>query len=144
MWREFIGNLVKDCEFNQPASRDDITFVQNSLGIVLPADLKSLLEESNGVDGKYGVSLIWSTNRIEHDNSVFRDNLNFKEIYMPFNHLLFFADAGNGDQFAYATLSRIVHHSNIYRWDHEDDSRTWVAPSLNKYIEWCLGDKPKV
>ncbi|CAI8713500.1 Alpha/beta hydrolase [Bacillus sp. IT-79MI2] len=23
-----------------------------------------------------------------------------------------------------------------YVWNHEDDSRTWVAPSLKQFIEW--------
>jgi hypothetical protein len=23
-------------------------------------------------------------------------------------------------------------------WNHEDDSRTWVAPNLAKYLEWWL------
>jgi hypothetical protein len=23
-------------------------------------------------------------------------------------------------------------------WDHEQDSRTWVAPSLRTYLEWWL------
>jgi len=29
-----------------------------------------------------------------------RANVVFRESYMPFENLLFFADAGNGDQFA--------------------------------------------
>ena len=33
---------------------------------------------------------------------IFRANADFAELYMPFDALLFFADAGNGDQFAYA------------------------------------------
>jgi len=63
---------------------------------------------------------------------------------MPFDSLLFFADAGNGDHFSYPIQSGIIQKSDIFVWSHEDDSRTWVAPSLEKYLEWCLTGKMKV
>jgi hypothetical protein len=27
---------------------------------------------------------------------------------------------------------------DIFVWDHETDSRTWVAPRLEEYLEWWL------
>ena len=60
---------------------------------------------------------------------------------MPFGPLLFFADAGNGDLFA--LLSRID-RSDVFAWNHEDDSRTWVAPSLAKYLKWLLTGQIKL
>ncbi|WSL80461.1 SMI1/KNR4 family protein [Kitasatospora sp. NBC_01266] len=60
---------------------------------------------------------------------------------MPFDPLLFFADAGNGDLFA--LLPRIG-RPDVFVWNHEDDSRTWVAPSLAKYLEWWLTGQIKL
>jgi SMI1-KNR4 cell-wall len=54
---------------------------------------------------------------------------------MPFDPLLFFADAGNGDQFAFLWKPR---RDEIFVWDHESDSRSWVAGSLHQYLQWWL------
>ena len=51
---------------------------------------------------------------------------------MPFDNLFFFSDAGNGDLFCYSILKNgIIEKTDIYVWNHEDDSRTWAAASLN-------------
>ena len=60
---------------------------------------------------------------------------------MPFDNLIFFADAGNGDQFAFPIVSGEVRQNKVFVWDHEDDSRRWVAPSLQSYLEWWLTGK---
>ena len=57
---------------------------------------------------------------------------------MPFVDLLFFADAGNGDQFAYTIQNGRIQKSDIFAWNHENDSRNWVAPNLTRYLEWWL------
>ena len=48
---------------------------------------------------------------------------------MPFDHLLFFADARNGDQFVFPVMADSVIRQDVL-WNHNDDSRTCVAPSL--------------
>lgn len=57
--------------------------------------------ESDGIEGEYDLGLIWLLDRIVEDNLFFRGHTDFKELYMPFDCLLFFADAGDGDQFAF-------------------------------------------
>ena len=118
--------------------------VETSLGVVLPDELKALLQESNGMEGPYGLGLIWSAEQIAKDNLNFRQFPGFKELYMPFDHLLFIAEAGNGDQFAFAILDGEIRNPDIFIWDHENDSRIWVAPSLKVYLEWLLTGKLKV
>ena len=54
---------------------------------------------------------------------------------MPFDALLFVASVGNGDLFGYAVLNGTIQRDDIYVWDHEDDSRTWVASSLKDFIK---------
>lgn len=66
--------------------------------------------------------------RIKNDNLAFRADPDFASRYMPFGPLLFFADAGNGDQFAFVLRDR---PTDVFVWAHETDSRTWIAPSLD-------------
>lgn len=137
-WKTFLQKLSTECTFHRPVSTGQIEQAEYSLGIALPQELRELLQESDGVDGEYDSGLIWPAGRIVEDNLAFRQNPDFKGLYMPFDPLLFFADAGNGDQFAFVILNGEVRSQNIFLWNHEDDSRTWVAPSLKRYLEWSL------
>ncbi len=130
MWREFVSKLSEECEFNQPANYVEADYVKQELEVTLPDELVNLLKESNGIFGVYGLGLIWSIERILKDNLEFRGFSDFKDLYMPFDCLLFFADAGNGDQFAYSILNGEIRRNDIFVWNHEDDSRTLVASNL--------------
>lgn len=118
-----------------PASETSLIRCATTLGHPLPADLAALLQESNGIEGEYGDGLVWTAEHIASENQRFREGGDLAALYMPFDPLLFFADAGNGDLFA--LLSRID-RPDVFVWNHEDDSRTWVAPNLAKYLEWRL------
>lgn len=140
MWKEFINSLSNEYEFQEPANKKEIIEAEEQLGVRLPDDLRELLKESNGILGEYRISLIWDIKRIVQDNLSFRNSSDFKELYMPFDCLLFFADAGNGDQFAYPILNGTISKDDIYVWNHEDDGRTWVASSLKWFIDgWSNG-----
>lgn len=139
MWKELLLNLTQDCEFHDPVAVFYLDEAETTLNLKLPSDLRELLRESNGIEGQYGLGLLWPLNKILDENRRFREKAEFRHLYMPFDHLLFFADAGNGDQFAFAIhADGQIHRPDIFAWNHEDDSRTWVAPSLRKYFEWWL------
>lgn len=122
--------------FNAPATGDAIQFCEADLGHRLPPELRRLLAETDGIEGEYGLGLLWSTQRIAEDNTRFRTGADFRRLYMPFSGIVFFADAGNGDQFA-VSLSG---NNEVYVWNHEDDSRTWVAPTVMRFLEvWMTG-----
>ncbi|RAV16739.1 SMI1/KNR4 family protein [Paenibacillus contaminans] len=140
MWTDLIKELTQDYKFYVPATESQLLEVENSMNIELPVSLKELLQESNGVTDEYGTSIIWTLERIKKDNLEFRSNDDFKELYMPFDHLLFFSDAGNGDQFAFPILNGKIIKDDIYVWNHEDDSRTWISSSLSSFIKgWLNG-----
>jgi len=141
MWRERILSLCSAAEFAAPCSSSVLEATERALAIRLPSELGELLGESDGVLGEFGLGLVWPAQRIVEDNLGFRSNADFAELYMPFDSLLFFADAGNGDQFAYSILAAQIRRSDIFVWDHENDSRTWVAPSLERYIDWWLSGR---
>lgn len=144
MWRDFITSLTDVATFASPASALRLAETEKALGITLPDELRELLLESDGVKGKYGQGLVWSIARIQEENLQFRSNPDFRTLYMPFDSLLFFADGGNGDQFGYAILDGAIRRTDVYVWNHEDDSRTWAASSLKQCLEWWLTGKLKV
>ncbi len=107
---------------------------------MLPDDLRNLLRETNGVRTWHS-RILRSAEEILEENLRSRNNDVLAEIYMPFDSLLFFADAGNGDQFAYAIKrAGAIRRTDRFVWDHEDDSRRCIAPSLATFIEgWMTG-----
>lgn len=141
MWRGILEKLSADLTFQPPASDSEIARITHDLGVQLPDELRETLSESNGVVGEYGLGLLWDGTRICEDNLRFRNSSDFPNLYMPFDNLLFFGDAGNGDQFAFTILRGGVTRSDIFVWNHEDDSRSWIAPSLKTFYEWWLTGK---
>jgi hypothetical protein len=144
MWRNFIQSLSSDCTFNPPCAFASLDIAQERLQIEFPDELRALLSESDGAMGKWGLGLVWPVERIVADNLLYRTNTDFRELYMPFDCLLFFADAGNGDQFAFSICGGAIQRTDIFAWNHENDSRSWVAPSLRTYLEWWLGGRIKL
>ena len=143
-WRSYLSELGPTISLREPASSEAVLELRSDLGHGLSPELESLLVQSNGVLGEYDLDLVWPTSRIKSDNQLFRANADFRELYMPFDSLLFFGDAGNGDQFAFPVLAGQVRRSDVFVWNHEDDSRTWIASSLHQFLEWWVSAKIKV
>ncbi|WP_217575731.1 SMI1/KNR4 family protein [Streptomyces sp. GbtcB7] len=135
MWTELVTALSGPTAFQPAASEASLRRCATVLRHPLPEDLAALLRESNGIEGEYGAGLIWPAERIVSENLTMRGDAELATLYMPFDPLLFFADAGNGDLFA---LLPTIRRPDVFVWNHEDDSRTWVAPNLAKYLEWWL------
>lgn len=139
MWRELIEEVVPAAEVSAPAIGTALSEAAERLGHDLPDALVSLLLESNGLVGEHGLGLVWDLDRIVADNLDFRQRTDYRDLYMPFDPLLFFGDAGNGDQFA--LLSPPLDRDDVFAWNHEDDSRTWVAPDLSTYLRWWVSGR---
>ena len=147
-WRELIERVVpaeKGEEYKlramgPPASLSALADIEAALNVALPEELRSFLEEMNGVRDRY-FRFILPAENIQEVNLAFRNDADYPELYMPFDCLLFFAESGTGDMFAYAVLAGMVRMPDIYAWNHEDDSRRWVAPSLDIFIEWWVTGK---
>lgn len=141
MWCEIIKAMDPYSKFFPGATTDQIITLEKALSIKLPEELKNLLSETNGVRGKYELSLLWSAEQIVQENLDRRTNVAYLENYMPFENLLFFADAGNGDMFAFSIIQGVIKRSVIFVWDHEDDSRRCIAYSLQSFVEGWLSGK---
>jgi cell wall assembly regulator SMI1 len=144
MWKQLVKQHCTEPTFFDPADPEVLAMAETALSLTFPSQLRSCLLETNGIHGEYGLGLVWSLDRIVHDNQEFRLEPSYKDLYMPFDCLLFFADAGNGDQFAFAIQAGEIRRDDIFVWDHEDDSRRWIAPSLAEYLERWLSGKLKV
>ena len=117
-------------DFREPAAPEAIQTAEARLGAPLPNELRELLSETDGVVGEHGLGLVWAADRIGEDNAHFRSNPNFSDLYLPFEGLVFFSDAGNGDQFAISLRGA----QDVFMWDHEDDSRIWVASTILDFL----------
>jgi len=135
-WRSLIASLAADAEFAAGASAAQIAATEEGIGVSLPGDLRSLLLESDGVQADFGVDVIWSCAELAKQNIEFRSFEDFRELYMPFDNLLFIGADGGGDQFAYAIAADgRIPNKDIYRWDHETDGRVWFSGRLTQYLE---------
>jgi hypothetical protein len=135
MWRELIKSLTNECTFFPPASFAQLVAVEKALAVTLPDELRELLAETNGVKGEYGFWLVWPTEKIEKDNLFFRSFPDFRELYMPFEPLLFFAEYANSDLYAYIITSVGITRRDIFIWEHESDSRREYTFGLARYLE---------
>ena len=95
-------------DFRERAAPQSIRAAEAKLGAPLPSELRDLLSETNGVEGEYGLGLVWTAERIGEDNARFRSDPEFTDLYLPFEGLVFFSDAGNGDQFAISLRGEVV------------------------------------
>ncbi|MES9760209.1 SMI1/KNR4 family protein [Priestia megaterium] len=124
--------------YGEPASIEDIEVLEKLFSIQIPKELRSLLYETNGINDSYGYSLIWSIEKITRENLNLGERL--EDVYLPFNNLLFFADARNGDMFGYSISDRSIKQNDIYLWNHRNNEQTQIAPSLNDFVEdWIRG-----
>ncbi|KAK2762188.1 hypothetical protein FQN54_001197 [Arachnomyces sp. PD_36] len=134
-WKTLISRLDTEAgwSLSPPAEKNNIKSTETTLNHPLPADLSALLLETNGINDTVNyTTVIWDVERIKTDNQFLRTDSSMQELYMPFESLLFFGDFGNGDLFGYA---RTGTGNEIFVWDHENDSRVWVASGLEQYLE---------
>ena len=140
MWIEIIRELEPQATFAPSATEEQLVRLEEALHVALPPDLRSLLSETNGVLGEFGLHLIWSTDEIEELNRQRREDPGFRSTYMPLDSLLLFADAGDGEMFALGIIDGTIQRPFVYVWNPIDDSRTFVSQSIRRYLEgWLTG-----
>ncbi len=148
-WRELIGEAEKEAkrnyQFLSPITDEEIKEFEKKLEVEFPDELLSLYTTTNGIQELLGDqiigNLIWSSDEVIERNLEMRNTLDFSDLYMPFDCLLFLADVGNGDLFGIPELNHKFPRLDIFLWNHEDDSRTWVASNLYQFVKaWILGN----
>ncbi|MCX5390547.1 SMI1/KNR4 family protein [Streptomyces sp. NBC_00094] len=135
MWRELTTGIYDGVGFREPVTSAEFDRAEQLLEESIPVELKELLSETDGITGHTGTNVVWPLERIIKDNQKFRRDRSFADLYMPFDPLLFFGDNGGGDHFAFVMQPV---KPDIFVWQHESDSRKWVASDLQDYLERCL------
>ncbi len=67
------------------------------------------------------------------ENQTHRESPDLRGLYMPFNHMLIFGGAGNGDLFFFPVHSDGSLAHAVFLWDHESDSRSYFANSFLRH-----------
>ncbi|MEV2212939.1 SMI1/KNR4 family protein [Streptomyces sp. NPDC050997] len=134
MWRELAAEFP-NVELHYPTTEGSLADIEDQLGQPVPLPLRTLLMETDGLEAHYGTELIWNSEKILAENTAFRGNEQFGKLYMPFDSLMFFGDNAGGDQFAFV---RTPAREDVFVWDHETDSRTWISPSLESFLRSAL------
>ena len=108
----------------------------------LPAALGELLQACAGDEDEFGERLAWTREDICARNLEMRSTEALRSLYMPFDHLLFFSAAGDGDLFALAVdADGQVRRPDVFVWEHETDSRRWFAGGAGHYLALRRGDR---
>ncbi|MFG2952079.1 SMI1/KNR4 family protein [Streptomyces adustus] len=135
MWREAAAAVFPGVGFREPAQAPELVAAERQLRRTLPSELRQLLLESNGVIGHTHVDTVWPIDQIIETNLHFWSNQTLAQLYMPLAPFLFFGDNGGGDQFAFVQTPE---RPDIFVWEHESDSRRWVANNLQDYLSRAL------
>ena len=111
---------------------------ERRLGRRLPGPLADVLRKNGGgVVDAYGTDVVWPLERIVEENLLFWSGEAFAGLRMPFDPLLFFGDNGGGDQFALVVRPE---RNDVFVWEHETDSRVWVAGTIDEYLRRALAE----
>ncbi len=137
---KLLASFERQFNFNNSVSDLELAETQEKLNVTFPSELTGLLNKTNGITDDYGFNIVWSAKKILDQNLSFRNDEEFKELYMPFDNLLFFGEEANGDLYAFIVLEDKINRSDIFIWEHETDSRNWFASNLEKYLEKRLNE----
>ena len=155
--RKLVEGLESKAIFQPPASIQDVAELEAKLNTTLPAELQSLLLETNGVmsvlridDGEWfnDMWLLWPTTDIVDQNRHLRlatmhpydDNRRYCE---RADELLFIASDGADGIFAHPVNANGVAEPSVLVWTPIGDELTPIAPSLKDFVEgWLTGQTP--
>lgn len=134
-WKKLVLDMDPEASLGQPATKNQLKLIERSVGVPLPQDIADFLAQVGSVWACAGNCTVWSADKILKQNEVFRSLVDFKELYMPFDHLLLFGDDGCGDMYAYAIdADGRIRRSDVFFWDHENDNRMWEALNLKDFF----------
>ena len=152
MWREFIQTLAADTEyeyeFAPPATYFQLERLEQVFKASLPDALRKLLLETNGVrqimhykEERVPIGqVLWDTESIQRHNRKMRTNNAYRDFYLPFDDLLFFASPG-ADKLRFALrIDADCVTETVIAWLPTNDTRTEQATSLRDFIKsWFSG-----
>jgi hypothetical protein len=140
-WPDFSKQLRKDQILNycfyDSVPESQLVEAECKIKIVFPDELKAFYRQTDGI----GIELVAYPDIGIIDYLI----LPLEKVleYSWFLHgdwfaeknLLFIAPNGNGDYFGYEVVEGRMKSTQIYKWDHEDDSIELYSTSLAMFIQ---------
>ncbi len=145
MWTAWLRGLDSDegmIALAEPVPADALGDAEERLGLILPADLRSLLCETAGLGDAEGAEPVWPAERIAAENVLLRSVGSTPALPDGADEdLLFFGDAGDGNLFAYEIDEEgDITESDIFLWKAQIGEATWVASDLQSMLDaWFSG-----
>jgi hypothetical protein len=157
-WRELINGIyesrpqqqpgiARKPEFNLGASAASIADAEVALNSAMPASLRSLLIDSNGVTDMMAIDggdwfesmwLMWKIEEVVEQNRFYRAANEEGTYERDFSDLVFFAGAGtDGILFAFPVVNAVC-ESRIVVWHPIMDELNDLAPSLEVFLRGWL------
>lgn len=127
--------LTKNAEIklSNPTSIQKINEIESIIWLSLPQDIKNIYLISNGVSLHYS-DPIWDIDTLIWLQNTMRETNAFKELYSDFSNILFFWDDWGWNYFWYKLNANWTLPWDVFIWNHENDSRTWVANTATDLI----------
>lgn len=128
-WMTLLNKIAEEKEYikiNPPATESQIKEVEEKLGIVMPNDLRELLQEVNGDQW-----FLFDTDNIIQTNLMLRKNMTS---FMSLDNIVFIAGNGCGDYYGYPITEDGIKDWEIFIWEHETDNRVFKANGLKDAI----------
>lgn len=141
-WLRAVDGVDGPVQLTDPAGPEVLAEVEEQLGVQLPAELRSLLAETDGVADDEGAEPVWPAERIAAENLAARAPAGTREPgALPpeggvTGGLLLFGDTGTEDMFAYLLDERgEIAGSDVYLWLADREHATWVAADLQSLLD---------
>jgi hypothetical protein len=159
-WRKLISGIYesrakKSGFISRPkcypaASSREIADGELRLSALLPASIRSLLLETNGVMNELAIDggewfdsgwLLWTVREVIQQNLQFRAEYLKGEYERDFGRLVFFANAGCDDVlFGFPVMKNRVCAPRVVMWHPIEDELNELAPSLKAFLKgWLTG-----
>ena len=142
-WLRGLDSLGDTVSLADPVDPDALGDAEERLGLLLPEDLRSLLHESDGINGAGRGEPVWPVERIAEENLLLRSAGSTPALPDGADDdLLFFGDAGNGQLFAYELdAGGEISDSDVFVWQADVGEAVWIASDLQSLLDdWVRGD----
>jgi hypothetical protein len=142
-WLRGLDSLGDTVSLSEPVDPDALGDAEERLGMVLPEDLRSLLSESDGINGAGRGEPVWPVERIAEENVLLRSAGSTPALPDGADDdLLFFGDAGQGLLFAYELdAGGEVSESDVFVWQPGLGEAVWIASDLQSLLDdWVRGE----
>jgi SUKH superfamily protein len=134
VWQTLIRSYDPEARCGAGATSAGLAALEITFSGQVPGALVGLLCVLDGALDGHGSALCWCAERIRDENVRMRTSPLYRETFMPFDSLLFFAEEEGGRRVGLAVIPGMIVQPNVYVWDPSTDSRTWIAPSLGEYL----------